>query len=853
MPHVYMTAQNPYDITGTNPFGRWHYGPWFWPPTTGILHGPVPNPYANPANPLYSPSEPPEIPGVPHPSMGMESFFDTPLVNGTAYPTLTVEPKSYRFRILNAANDRFFNLQMYVADPAVTTSDNRTNTEVKMVPAVPGLPDNWATDGREGGVPDPTTAGPDWIQIGTEGGFLPMPAVIPSQPIQWNLDPTTFNFGNVSEKSLLLGCAERADVIVDFSAYAGQTLILYNDAPAAFPALDPRYDYYTGSPDLTEIGGVAGTEAGFGPNTRTIMQIKVEGAAAPPFNLTALETAFKSTASQAGVFERGQDPIIVGQTAYNEALNKVFPTMFPNWGLSRIQDNYIGFQTVNDTFLNLYMEPKAIQDEMGEAFDTDYGRMSGKLGLEKPLTVAGNQNFMLYGYIDKPTEIISASQVEGAPVAGDGTQIWKITHNGVDTHPVHFHLFDVQLINRVGWDGAIRLPDANELGWKETVRISPLEDTIVALKAVKPKTPFGIPDSVRLLNPAMPLGDATGFSSLDPVTGEAVIPAVTNQYFNFGWEYVWHCHILSHEEMDMMRPVVFIAPRLLPPTFGLNVLRVGGSNVLTWNDPTPPSDPSTNGNPANEVGYRIERAPASGGGIFAPIGTALANAITFSDTITSAPYYYRVIAFNAAGETVSNTVTTGPPLAPTNLTAQLPFDNRVNLSWTDNATNESNYEVMRATNIGFTLNRVRFTGLPVNSIGFSDNTVQPATMYYYRVRCNNSAGASAWSNTVSISTPGLTIPVAPSNLTLDPEDPGHVRISWIDNSNNENGFDLLRSTNAGFTLNRVRFNIGANLQEYLDTTATSGVTYFYKIRAYNSLGYSAYSNLPNQAPSIVAP
>ena len=52
------------------------------------------------------------MPGVPYNSMGMESFNDTPIVNGTAYPTLTVEPKAYRFRILNAANDRFFNLSL---------------------------------------------------------------------------------------------------------------------------------------------------------------------------------------------------------------------------------------------------------------------------------------------------------------------------------------------------------------------------------------------------------------------------------------------------------------------------------------------------------------------------------------------------------------------------------------------------------------------------------------------------------------------------------------------------------------------------------------------------------------------
>ena len=51
--------------------------------------------------------EPSQIPGTPNISVGMEQFNDTPIVNGTAYPTVTLQPKSYRLRILNAANDRF--------------------------------------------------------------------------------------------------------------------------------------------------------------------------------------------------------------------------------------------------------------------------------------------------------------------------------------------------------------------------------------------------------------------------------------------------------------------------------------------------------------------------------------------------------------------------------------------------------------------------------------------------------------------------------------------------------------------------------------------------------------------------
>ena len=70
------------------------------------------------------------------------------------------------------------------------------------------------------------------------------------QVTTWITDPTRFDVGNVDQHSLLLAPAERADVIVDFSKFAGQTLILYNDAPAAFPARIPSYDYYTGAPDL---------------------------------------------------------------------------------------------------------------------------------------------------------------------------------------------------------------------------------------------------------------------------------------------------------------------------------------------------------------------------------------------------------------------------------------------------------------------------------------------------------------------------------------------------------------------------------------------------------------------------
>ena len=599
-PHVYMPAENPFNLEmdGMNPYGRWFYGPWFYPatplcfsaggtdpeavPPYCITKGTVPNPFYNAAC-VPDPTlvlnnnfcQPPEIPGTPNVSWGAEAFLDTMLVNGTVYPTVTLQPQAYRFRILNAAHDRFLNLQLYKAsaivdnivltsggsgyvfepqviitgvgagataaatvdlDPlsptyrqvtavtmttvgsgytvaptvtfaggggtgaAATTTVYTDPTEVGMVPSASssGLPGGWPQDGREGGVPDPNTMGPAWIQIGNEGGFLPAPALLPNMPVRWNLDPTTFDFGDVDGGTLILGPAERADVIVDFSQYAGQTLILYNDAPTAFPALVPQYDYYTGAPDRTDIGGVPSIRPGVGPNIRTVMQIKVAGigGAGPlndynPATLSALDNAFQSTPGSPGAFSLAQEPIVAGQRAYDSAYDTTFPTTYPNWGISRINDFAISFQRVDNTIVsNLVMRPKAIHDEMGGSFD-ELGRMAAKLGLSVVPPSAATANFILQNYVDPPTEIVRPGEV----------QIWKITHNGVDAHPIHFHLFDVQVLNRVAWDGAFRPVDPNELGWKDTVRMNPLQDTIVALRPIRPRVPFADPQQHPALEP----------------------------------------------------------------------------------------------------------------------------------------------------------------------------------------------------------------------------------------------------------------------------------------------------------------------------------------------------------------
>ncbi len=726
IPHVYVPAQNPYTPSGVNAFGRWVYGPWFFPPTANLIYPPTANPYfdANCGDPdpavlafCTTPNQPPVIPGTPTPSVGAETFFDTAMVNGQAFPVLDLQPKPYRFRILNAANDRFQNLNIYKADPLQVTHPHwgglpvAQNTEVEMcaIPGAAGIPGtvcwdqnlypNWPNDGRTEGVPNPTKLGPDIIYLGTEGGFLPKPVVLKGQPITFVTDPTAFNVGNVKDFNLFMGPAERADVIIDFSNFGGEELILYNDAPAAVPAFDPRFDYITGAPDLSANGGygrvppwneadpaaqLEGPQAGYGPNTRTVMKFRIAAGTGPGYDLAALNARWLPGLTPAGrhtplgVFEESQDQIIVGQSAGYDGVytsNPSFPSVWPAWGISRIEDNSLMFETVSGTIVTFPMEPKAMHDEMGASFDKEYARMSTNLGtqLNPPKTNAANMT--PYMYTDPATEFMNAAATPVSAVLGDGTQLWKISHNGVDMHPIHFHIFDVQVINRVGWDGQIRLPAEQEYGWKDTVRIAPLEDTIVAMRPWTPPIPFNVPFSLRALNPAIPIGSGYGFTNIDPITQAPLVPPTTNAYTSFAWEYVWHCHILSHEENDMMRPIVLNVPSVIPPAIApISVVATAGTNTVSWTDPTPVNYLTQTGfknaNNDNEIGFRIERATSVNSG-WEVRGTARANATSWAEAVANpTPYYrYRVVAFNEAGTSTSPFAQIGTAPVVTRLTS----------------------------------------------------------------------------------------------------------------------------------------------------------------------------------------
>jgi hypothetical protein len=493
--------------------------------------------------------------------------------------------------------------------------------------------------------------------------------------------------------------------------------------------------------------------------------------------------------------------------------------------------------------------------------------MAGMLGLE---TLNPQQNMILYGFPSPPVDLIKDS-IYGTPIGslGDGTQIWKITHNGVDTHTIHWHLANVQLINRVAWDNALRLPDDNELGWKDTIRINPLQDTIIALRPFSPASlPFQVPNSVRLIDPTMPENEPLRPPSpgtwFDPQANP--LGAVTNHLVNFGWEYTVHCHILAHEEMDMMHALVFGVPPLAPSN--LTATAAAGTVNLTWTD-----------NSLNETRFIIERAEDAGFTVNFVSFEAPENATTYADPSVAGgiTYYYRVKANNLVGDTevyqapslgfptmsldspvsapVSITVVAPGPAAPTNLQAVIndgPL--RITLTWIDASNNETSFAIWRSTNGGpfgqiGTVTRTPAQSTATGGTVTFNNTdmpsapLVPGSIYSYYVIALNAQGSSGPSNTVTVN---FSAPAAPTNLAgTAVRIPGNrtqdrVTLTWVDNANNEAGFQIQRSLFANFRFPS-SFTVGPNVQTFTQNVSRA-FNFYYRVRARNAVGNSGWSN-----------
>jgi spore coat protein A len=303
------------------------------------------------------------------PDIGTEYYGNAVAVNGKLWPYLEVEPRKYRLRMINVSNARTYAMKLF---------DAATNAP-----------------------------GPAFYQIGTDSGFLADTATLndPAKP---------------TSPRLTLAPAERADVIVDFSGYAGRSFILQNN------------------------------NRDIGDNELALPQIML----------------FK-VGSQVTEPDHSQLPMHL----------RPIPRI-PVSAAKRTR------QIVFDQML-----------------------MPGNLAMQ---TLNGKR---------------WSDPIEELPELGS-TEVWELYDTLIDVHPFHIHLVEFQVLNRQLFDVAAYLsthqihftgpevpPAANELGWKDTVRVMPQMVTRIIMRFL-------------------------------PHPGY----------------YVYHCHILEHEDMDMMRPFRIVLP-----------------------------------------------------------------------------------------------------------------------------------------------------------------------------------------------------------------------------------------------------------------------------------------------------
>ncbi len=339
--------------------------------------------------------------------------------------------------------------------------------------------------------------GPSIYQIGTDGGFLDKPVKI---------DP---NAATLNKLVLLPG--ERADVIIDFRSVAGQTLILRNTAKTPYPA------------GATVQGATTGR----------VMQFRVAGC---PRGGCAADAAYDPAG---GASLRQPDQQIV------RLVNPASGTLAPGVVVSKVRQ-----LTLNEV-MGMPMTIGPIVYPGG------------------PLEILQNNTKWMADNAESPDE--------------GSTEIWEIVNLTADAHPIHTHLTQFQLLNRQKFDAskystvyaaafpggvyqpgfgppntydvpnadgaiggnpavkpflknAILPPNANEAGWKDTVMALPGQITRFVVRFAPTTVPANATDGAYPFDP-----------SGGPIDAENGLPKYT---------YVWHCHIIDHEDNEMMSRTV---------------------------------------------------------------------------------------------------------------------------------------------------------------------------------------------------------------------------------------------------------------------------------------------------------
>jgi hypothetical protein len=195
------------------------------------------------------------------------------------------------------------------------------------------------------------------------------------------------------------------------------------------------------------------------------------------------------------------------------------------------------------------------------------------------------------------------------------------------------------------------------------------------------------------------------------------------------------------------------------------------------------------------------------------------------------------------------------PAAPTDLTGFGSFNGvefRIDLTWTDRATNELAYAIERCAGAGCS-NFVEIgRALGENATGFRDAPLTSGATFTYRVRAIGFTGNSGYSNRVTVSTTTINPPAAPSNL-IAAFSGGSVQLSWIDNAVDEDAFLIERCFGIGCSAFFQIGGVGANVTSFIDPVVVEGESASYRIQAVKSGASSDYSNVATVTTPLAAP
>ncbi|MGA2497764.1 MAG: PA14 domain-containing protein, partial [Tepidisphaeraceae bacterium] len=182
------------------------------------------------------------------------------------------------------------------------------------------------------------------------------------------------------------------------------------------------------------------------------------------------------------------------------------------------------------------------------------------------------------------------------------------------------------------------------------------------------------------------------------------------------------------------------------------------------------------------------------------------------------------------------------PTAPSNLAAVATSGTQFNLSWKDNANNETGFDLERMTGASGTFAPVPGDPLPPNTTSYMDTGLTPGVTYAYKIRALNFAANSAYTPPLQVTAP--TPPNKPGNAHVTSNSTTQISLAWTDNSSNEDGFRILRSA-PGADFYQIAL-LPPNTTTYTDNGLngaglTPGTEYEYHVQAYNIAGYNDFT------------